>query len=138
MNRRRSYSQAVADLFPETGGWVDASEHVRTADAANALLGAIAELVDSETKARAILADIPEAAVIVALLPARKRGRPATALQRRKDNALIQVYDWKAAEGKSVRAVARYVHKHHGIGKNAESVERKLHRLLKARSRGTE
>lgn len=138
MIRRKKFSQAVADLLPGTGGWIDASEPVSPADAAKVLLGALTKLVDSETKARAILGDIPEAAAIVALLPARKRGRPATSLQRRKDDALLEFYDWKAAEGKSVRAVARYVHKHHGIGKNAESVERKLHRLLKARSRGTE
>jgi hypothetical protein len=135
---RKKFSQAVADLLPGTGGWIDANEHVSPADAAKKLLGAMTELFDSETKARAILADIPDAAAIVDLLPARKRGRPATSLQRRKDEALLDVYDWKAAQGKSVRAVARYVHKHYGIGKNAESVERKLHRLLKARSRVTE
>lgn len=138
MIRRKKFSQAVGDLLPGTGGWIDASEHLSPAEAAKVLLSALTEWVDSETKARAILADIPEAAAIVALLPARKRGRPATALQRRKDDALVEIYDWKAAQGKSVRAVARYAHKSHGIGKNAESVERKLHRLLKARSRGTE
>ena len=134
----KKFSQAVADLLPGTGGWIDANEHVSPADAAKKLLSAITKLVDSETKARAILADIPAAADIVALLPARKRGRPATSLQRRKDDALLEFYNWKAAQGKSVRTVARYVHKRHGIGKNAESVERKLHRLLKARSRVTE
>lgn len=134
MIRRRSYSQAVADLFPETGGWVDDRERMSFAEAANKLLAAIAQMTGSETKARAILADIPEAAPIVAVLPARKRGRPATALQRHKDEALLQVYDWEAGtDGKSVRAVARYLHKKHDIGASPESVERKLHRLLKAR-----
>lgn len=128
--RSKVFSQAVADLFPGSDGWVDASERVSAADVAKKMLTALADLLGSETKARQLLADsMPE---LLALLPKRNRGRPATALQRRKDDALIQVYDWKAAEGKSVRAVARHVHKL-GIGKSAESVERKLHRLLKAR-----
>jgi hypothetical protein len=137
MSHHRKFSQIVADLLPETGGWVDATQQMSPADAAKALLDALTKLVDSETKARALLAEIPEAAAIVALLPARRRGRPATSLQQRKDYALLDIYKWKAAEGKSVRAVARYLHKHHGIGKNAESVERKLHRLLNRRSHGS-
>jgi len=135
MIRSKVFSQAVKDLFPGSDGWVDASERISPADVAKKMLTALADLLGSETKARHFLADAMPAELL-ALLPKRRRGRPATALQRRKDDALIQVYDWKAAEGKSVRAVARHVHKL-GIGRNAESVERKLHRLLKARSDGS-
>lgn len=133
MIRRKNYSQAVADLLPDSGGWVHSSKRTSPAEAASALLRGLVEMFGSEAKARAVLADIPEAAVIVALLPARKRGRPATATQRQKDEAIFQVFTLLAAQGRSVRAIARRLHKG-GMGASAESVERKLH-SLKARFR---
>ncbi|HXQ51576.1 MAG TPA: hypothetical protein VN802_10825 [Stellaceae bacterium] len=108
------------------------------ADAAKALLAAIAEVTGSETKARAILADIPSAAQIVALLPARGRGRPRSKKTTLDHLHMLTAYDLKMAVGglgASVRGVARYLHKHEGIGASDASVERTLHRLLKGQQR---
>lgn len=128
MNRR--WSQAVADLFPETGGWVEASDTGNLKEAAMKMLTALTDWLGTETEARKALEEaMPE---LLSLLPKRRRGRPKTVSQQRKDEALLCFYDWKVAEGKTIRGVARSVHKL-GSGKSVESVERKLHRLLDLR-----
>jgi hypothetical protein len=136
MIRRRRFSHAVADIFPETGGWVDASEHVNPADAANKILTGLANLLGSETKARKLLADAMPAELFV-LLPKRLRGRPVIVSTAQRHQAMLDFYDLEMATSRplraSVRAVARKLHEC-GAGKTDESVERTLHRLLKARS----
>ncbi len=135
MIARRRYSQAVADLFPGSDGRVSGAP-MSPVDAAKALLTALAEVAGSETAARAILADIPEATQIVALLPARRRGRPRSKKAMLEHMHMLTVHDLKMAAGgprASARGVATLLHEKHGIGKNAETVERTLHRLLAAR-----
>jgi hypothetical protein len=85
-----------------------------------------------ETEARKFIAT--EAPELAALLPPRKRGRPPIRDKKSRDAALLIYYDLNAQRGKSVREVARSLHKS-GEGKSVASVERKLH-YLKAR-RGT-
>lgn len=105
MSGKKQYSLAVADLFHETGSWLDTSKNMSAAEAAAVLLNSLTEYVGTETRARAILADIPEAADIVKLLPKRKQRRPKDPVQRRKDAALLDIYQWEKEKGKLVKEI---------------------------------
>lgn len=98
--RRPKYSQAVADLFPETGGWVKGGSSMTVPEVIQQLIDSLARHprviamaadrtekarattkdknpkrphFSAETMARRIIAETPE---LRPLLPKRPRGRP--------------------------------------------------------------
>ena len=106
---------------------------VTAQEAAIKLLDALAARLGSEIAARKLIVEAsPD---IAQLLPRRKRGRPATALQREKDAVIYLYYDMEAQRGKFVRGIARGLHKL-GVGGSVASIERKLY-SLRVKRRGS-